>query len=88
MWHQKEKVDLQYKNFQKKKLKPFDNTDKTDREKIISDKIRRNKIKDRVDKLKQKMKPGLDPTSPKLKRQDLHQIQKDLHQIQKELEKV
>ena len=32
--------------------------DTTDREKIISDKIRRNKIKDRLDKLKQKMKVG------------------------------
>ena len=41
-----------------RKLKPFDNTDKTDREKIISDKIRRNKIKDRLDKLKEKMKAG------------------------------
>ena len=50
-----------------RKLKPFDNTDKTDRKKIISDKIRRNKIKDRLDKLKEKMKPGLDPKSPKLK---------------------
>jgi len=41
-----------------RKLKPFDNTDKTDRKKIISDKIRRNKIKDRLDKLKEKMKAG------------------------------
>ena len=49
------------------KLKPFDNTDKTDRKKIIKDRIRRNKIKDRLDKLKEKMKPGLDPKSPKLK---------------------
>ena len=40
------------------KPKNFDNTDKTNREKIISDKIRRNKIKDRLDKLKEKMKAG------------------------------
>ena len=40
------------------KSKTFDNTDKTDREKIISDRIRRNKIKDRLDKLKEKMKAG------------------------------
>ena len=41
-----------------KKPKPFDNTDKTDRKKIISDRIRKNKIKDRLDKLKEKMKAG------------------------------
>ena len=41
-----------------KKLKPFDNTDKTDRKKIIRDRIKRNEIKDRLDKLKEKMKPG------------------------------
>ena len=41
-----------------KKPKPFDNTDKTDRKKIISDRIRKNKIKDRWDKLKEKMKAG------------------------------
>ena len=40
------------------KPKSFDNTDKTDREKIIKDKIRRNKIKDRLDKLKGNMKVG------------------------------
>ena len=40
------------------KPKNFDNTDKTDREKIIKDRIMRNKIKDRLDKLKQKMKVG------------------------------
>ena len=40
------------------KPKTFDNTDKTDREKIIKDRIMRNKIKDRLDKLKQKMKVG------------------------------
>ena len=40
------------------KPKTFDNTDKTDREKIIRDRIRRNKIKDRLDKLKEKMKAG------------------------------
>ena len=63
----------------KRKLKPFDNTDKTpkpktfdntdttDREKITRDRIKRNEIKDRLDKLKQKMKPGLDPRNPKLK---------------------
>ena len=49
------------------KPKTFDNTDKTDREKIIKDRIMRNKMKDRLDKLKKKMKPGLDPKSPKLK---------------------
>ena len=49
------------------KPKNFDNTDRTDREKITKDRIRRNKIKDRLDKLKEKMKPGLDPKSPKLK---------------------
>ena len=49
------------------KPKNFDNTDKTDREKIIRDRIKRNEIKDRLDKLKEKMKPGLDPKSPKLK---------------------
>jgi len=41
-----------------RKPKTFDNTDKTDRKKIISDRIRRNKIKDRLDKLKEKMKAG------------------------------
>ena len=51
----------------KRKLKPFDNTDTTDREKITRDRIKRNEIKDRLDKLKQKMKPGLDPRNPKLK---------------------
>ena len=52
-----------------RKLKPknFDNTDGTNRKKIIRDRIKRNEIKDRLDKLKQKMKPGLDPKSPKLK---------------------
>ena len=49
------------------KPKTFDNTDKTDREKITRDRIKRNEIKDRLDKLKQKMKPGLDPRNPKLK---------------------
>ena len=42
----------------KLKTKNFDNTDGTNRKKIISDKIRRNKIKDRLDKLKEKMKAG------------------------------
>jgi hypothetical protein len=42
----------------KRKLKPFDNTDTTDREKITRDRIKRNEIKDRLDKLKQKMKVG------------------------------
>ena len=51
----------------KRKLKPFDNTDTTDREKITRDRIKRNEIKDKLDKLKQKMKPGLDPRNPKLK---------------------
>ena len=41
-----------------RKLKPFNKTDKTDRKKIISDRIRRNEIKDRLDKLKEKMKAG------------------------------
>ena len=50
------------------KPKTFDNTDTTDREKIIKDRIMRNKIKDRLDKLKEKMKPGLDPRNPKLKK--------------------
>ena len=36
----------------------FDNTDRTDREKIIRDRIMRNKMKDKLDKLKQKMKVG------------------------------
>ena len=49
------------------KPKTFDNTDKTDREKITRDRIKRNEIKDKLDKLKQKMKPGLDPRNPKLK---------------------
>ena len=68
------------KRVPKKKLKPFDNTDRTpkpktfdntdrtDREKIIRDRIMRNKIKDKLDKLKEKMKPGLDPRNPKLKK--------------------
>ena len=42
----------------KRPLPRFKKKDTTDREKIISDKIRRNKIKDRLDKLKQKMKVG------------------------------
>ena len=50
------------------KPKTFDNTDKTDREKITRDRIKRNEIKDKLDKLKQKMKPGLDPRNPKLKK--------------------
>ena len=58
------------KSLPPKKLKPFDNTDRTpkpptfdntdrtDREKIIRDRIMRNKMKDKLDKLKQKMKVG------------------------------
>ena len=42
----------------RKPLPRFKKKDTTDREKIISDKIRRNKIKDRLDKLKEKMKAG------------------------------
>ena len=51
----------------KRPLPRFKKKDTTDREKIIRDRIKRNEIKDRLDKLKQKMKRGLDPESPKLK---------------------
>ena len=63
----KEKINPFVKTDKTPKPKNFDNTDKTDREKIIRDRIMRNKIKDRLDKLKEKMKRGLDPKSPKLK---------------------
>ena len=36
------------------KPKTFDNTDKTDREKITRDRIKRNEIKDKLDKLKKR----------------------------------
>ena len=42
----------------KRPLPRFKKKDTTDREKIIKDRIMRNKIKDRLDKLKQKMKVG------------------------------
>ena len=56
------------KSAPRRKRKYFDNTDKTDREKITRDRIKRNEIKDKLDKLKQKMKPGLDPKDPKFKK--------------------
>ena len=39
-------------------LPRFKKKDTTDREKITRDRIKRNEIKDRLDKLKEKMKPG------------------------------
>ena len=46
------------KGVPKRPLPRFKKKDTTDRKKIISDRIMRNKIKDRLDKLKQKMKVG------------------------------
>ena len=46
------------KSVPKRPLPRFKKKDTTDRKKIIKDKIMRNKIKDRLDKLKQKMKVG------------------------------
>ena len=55
------------KSVPRRPLPRFKKKDTTDREKIIRDRIKRNEIKDKLDKLKQKMKPGLDPRNPKLK---------------------
>ena len=55
------------KSVPRRRLPRFKKKDTTDREKIIRDRIKRNEIKDKLDKLKQKMKPGLDPRNPKLK---------------------
>jgi hypothetical protein len=46
------------KSVPRRRLPRFKKKDTTDREKITRDRIKRNEIKDRLDKLKEKIKPG------------------------------